>query len=47
MPELMEPLVRTGVSQYIDLNVAEQLIRYNGPIRLIRRSQDEMISTDP
>ena len=43
----MEPLVRTGVSQYINLNVAEQLSMYHGPIRLIRRSQDEMISTDP
>lgn len=47
MPEMLEPLVKTGVSQYINLNVAEQLIKYNGPIRLIRRSQDEMISTDP
>ena len=47
MPELMEPLVRTGVSQYINLNVAEQLSMYHGPIRLIRRSQDEMISTEP
>ena len=44
---MLEPLVKTGVSQYINLNVAEQLIKYNGPIRLIRRSQDEMISTDP
>ena len=42
----MEPLVRTGVSEYINLNVAEQLTKYNGPIRLIRRSQDEMITTD-
>ena len=46
MPEVMEPLVTTGVSQYINLNVAEQLNQYNGPIRLIRRSQDEMITTD-
>ena len=46
MPEVMEPLVRTGVSHYIDLNVAEQLVKYDGPIRLIRRSQDEMITTD-
>lgn len=47
MPEMMEPLVKTGVSRYINLNVAEQLNKYNGPIKLIRRSQDEMISTEP
>ena len=47
MPEVMEPLVKTGVSRYINLNVAEQINKYNGPIRLIRRSQDEMISTEP
>ena len=46
MPEVMEPLVRIGVSHYIDLNVAEQLVKYDGPIRLIRRAQDEMITTD-
>ena len=46
MPEVMEPLVRVGVSHYIDLNVAEQLVKYDGPIRLIRRAQDEMITTD-
>jgi len=47
MPEVMEPLVKTGVSRFIDLNVAEQVNTYNGPIKLIRRSQDEMISTEP
>jgi len=46
MPDFMEPLVRTGVSEYINLNVAEQLNKYNGPIRMIRRSQDEMITTN-
>ena len=47
MPEVMEPLVKTGVSRFIDLNVAEKVNTYNGPIKLIRRSQDEMISTEP
>ena len=46
MPEVLEPLVRTGVGEYVNLNVADQAVRYNGPIRLIRRSSDEMITTD-
>lgn len=47
MPEVMEPLVRTGVAEYVNLNVADQLVKFNGPIKLIRRAMDEMISTDP
>jgi len=46
MPEFMEAIVRIGIINHINLNVAEQLIQYKGPILLIRRRSDEMITTD-
>ena len=61
----MAPLVSRAVTKYINLNVAEQVVRhpnqprpiptlphtlpqvvrYPGPVRLLRRNRDEMIST--
>jgi len=46
MPEVMSTLIKVGVVNHINLNVAEQLMKYNGPILLIRRYSDEMITTD-
>jgi len=46
MPEFMETLVRIGIVNHVNLNVAEQLQKYKGPILLIRRRSDEMITTD-
>ena len=46
MPELLSPLVEEGVSQYINLNVAHHLKQFQGPVRLIRRRYDEMITID-
>eukprot|EP00096_Caligus_rogercresseyi_P001273 TRINITY_DN1202_c0_g1_i2.p1 TRINITY_DN1202_c0_g1~~TRINITY_DN1202_c0_g1_i2.p1 ORF type:complete len:493 (-),score=138.66 TRINITY_DN1202_c0_g1_i2:151-1629(-) len=47
MPQKLTPLIKDAVKTYIDLNVAEQLSKYHGKIRLVRRSQDEMLTTDP
>lgn len=47
MPKFFESLVKMGVSQYVNLNVADQLKKFHGPIRLIRRTHDEMITTEP
>ncbi|XP_064616388.1 phosphatidylserine lipase ABHD16A-like [Liolophura sinensis] len=48
MPELLKDLVTTTIKKYMDLQNAEQLCRYPGPVLLIRRSRDEMITTlDP
>jgi len=45
MPAIMSGLVKRAVRAHINLNVAEQLVKYPGPTRLVRRSRDEMIST--
>ncbi|KAK9501002.1 hypothetical protein O3M35_002141 [Rhynocoris fuscipes] len=47
MPDMLEPLVKMTIRCYADLNVAENLADYHGPVKLIRRSQDEIIATDP
>jgi len=46
MPQVLEPLVSYAVKNFVSLNVAEQLKRFPGPIRIIRRSLDEMITTE-
>ncbi|CAH2314355.1 abhydrolase domain-containing 16A [Pelobates cultripes] len=45
MPESWRGLVTRTVKKYLNLNNAEQLCRYQGPVLLIRRSQDEIITT--
>merc|ERR1712013_370517 len=45
MPAAMSPLVSRAVNKFINLNVAEQVSAFRGPVRLIRRNRDEMIST--
>jgi len=45
MPGFMSGLVRRAVRSHINLNVAEQLLKYPGPTKLIRRTMDEMITT--
>ncbi|XP_046412917.1 phosphatidylserine lipase ABHD16A [Neodiprion fabricii] len=43
MPRPLERLVRTTVREHLNLNIAEQLVRYHGPVLLIRRTEDEMV----
>ncbi|XP_051921102.1 phosphatidylserine lipase ABHD16A isoform X1 [Hippocampus zosterae] len=45
MPESWRPLVHYTVRQYINLNVSEQLLKYQGPVLLVRRTRDEIITT--
>lgn len=45
MPSFMSGVVQTAVRNYINLNIGEQLVKYKGPVRIIRRLRDEMIST--
>ncbi|KAL4218880.1 Protein abhd16a [Mactra antiquata] len=48
MPDFAKSLVKKTVNRYLNLDIAGQLIKYQGPILLIRRSRDEMITTlDP
>ncbi|KAM8847101.1 phosphatidylserine lipase ABHD16A [Synchiropus picturatus] len=45
MPDSWRPLVQYTVRQYMNLNNAEQLLKYPGPVLLIRRTKDEIITT--
>ncbi|XP_078502133.1 phosphatidylserine lipase ABHD16A [Lissotriton helveticus] len=45
MPESWRGLVTRTVRQYLNLNNAEQLCRYQGPVLLFRRTKDEIITT--
>ncbi|XP_033223221.1 phosphatidylserine lipase ABHD16A [Belonocnema kinseyi] len=43
MPPAIENIVRSTIRQYLNLNIAEQLNRYNGTVLLVRRTEDEMV----
>uniref|UniRef100_A0A8C8RS72 Phosphatidylserine lipase ABHD16A n=1 Tax=Pelusios castaneus TaxID=367368 RepID=A0A8C8RS72_9SAUR len=45
MPDSCRGLVTTTVRQYLNLNNGEQLCKYQGPVLLIRRTKDEIITT--
>ncbi|XP_020829974.1 phosphatidylserine lipase ABHD16A [Phascolarctos cinereus] len=45
MPDSWRTLVTRTVRQHLNLNNAEQLCRYQGPVLLIRRTKDEIITT--
>jgi len=47
MPGFADGLVRQIVRNYLDLDVARHCINFPGPIRLIRRQRDEIISVEP
>ncbi|XP_078073348.1 phosphatidylserine lipase ABHD16A-like [Mustelus asterias] len=45
MPESFKGLVTCTVRDYLNLNNADQLCKYQGPVVLIRRTKDEIITT--
>ncbi|XP_067865569.1 phosphatidylserine lipase ABHD16A isoform X2 [Heterodontus francisci] len=45
MPESCRGLVTRTVRDYLNLNNADQLCKYQGPVLLIRRTKDEIITT--
>uniref|UniRef100_A0AAX7TKC9 Monoacylglycerol lipase ABHD16A n=1 Tax=Astatotilapia calliptera TaxID=8154 RepID=A0AAX7TKC9_ASTCA len=45
MPDSWRPLVQHTVRQYMNLNNAAQVLKYQGPVLLIRRTRDEIITT--
>ncbi|XP_063156104.1 protein ABHD16B-like [Candoia aspera] len=47
MPKSWKKLVVRTVKEHFNLNVGEQLCKYCGPVLLIRRTKDEVISTCP
>jgi len=46
MPRVAEKLVAFTVKEFTNLNVAENLVQYPGPVLLIRRSNDEIIALE-
>lgn len=44
MPVWTESIVRLAIREYANLNISQQLIRYPGPVLLIRRTEDEIIA---
>lgn len=44
MPQSWSLLVKEVVRSYVNLNIAELLAYYQGPVQLIRRTEDEIIS---
>lgn len=45
MPNFMAGIVKHAVNNYINLNIGEQLCNYPGPVTIVRRLRDEMITT--
>ncbi|XP_006897016.1 PREDICTED: abhydrolase domain-containing protein 16B [Elephantulus edwardii] len=45
MPHSWKGLVVRTVREHFNLNVAEQLCRYPGPVLLLRRTQDDVVNT--
>ncbi|XP_077290754.1 phosphatidylserine lipase ABHD16A [Arctopsyche grandis] len=46
MPPSWRPMVTEVIRGYVDLNIADLLKDYSGPIKLIRRTMDEIICID-
>ncbi|XP_050429357.1 phosphatidylserine lipase ABHD16A [Adelges cooleyi] len=46
MPSFAESLVASTVREFSDLHVVANLVKYPGPVLLIRRSSDEIIALD-
>ncbi|XP_055534912.1 phosphatidylserine lipase ABHD16A [Wyeomyia smithii] len=43
MPESVSNIVKIAIRDYVNLNNTELISQYNGPVMLIRRTEDEMI----
>lgn len=44
MPSSLSSIVRIAIRDYINLNNIDLINQYHGPVLLIRRTEDEMIS---
>ncbi|XP_041986303.1 phosphatidylserine lipase ABHD16A [Aricia agestis] len=47
MPKSWSLLVEEVVRSFVDLNIADLLEKYDGPVHLVRRTEDEIISLRP
>ncbi|XP_035905846.1 phosphatidylserine lipase ABHD16A isoform X2 [Anopheles stephensi] len=46
MPERISNIVKIAIRDYVNLNNTELIVRYNGPVLLIRRTEDEIICSE-
>lgn len=46
MPKSWASLVSEAISSHVNLNVGEELIKYKGPVAIIRRTLDEIIALE-
>lgn len=46
MPESLSSIVRIAIRDYCNLNNNELITQYNGPVLMIRRTEDEVICTE-
>ena len=46
MPASWKPLVAATIRHELNLSVAEQIVKYPGPVVLFRRSRDEIIALE-
>ncbi|XP_026477392.1 protein ABHD16A [Ctenocephalides felis] len=46
IPAAWEGIVKLAIRDYINLNIAEQMYQYPGPVLMIRRTEDEIICTE-
>lgn len=46
MPESVSGIVKLGIRNYVNLNNSELINKYDGPVLMIRRTEDEVISVE-
>jgi hypothetical protein len=46
MPESLSTIVRIAIRDYCNLNHTELITQFNGPVSMIRRTEDEIIATE-
>jgi hypothetical protein len=47
VPDWLKSLTKDMIKEHFELNIAEQISHYPGPVYLVRRVNDEMITTRP
>lgn len=44
MPQSISRIVEHAVRKYVNLNISELLKQFNGPVHIVRRTEDEVIA---
>ncbi|KAK4293852.1 hypothetical protein Pmani_033483 [Petrolisthes manimaculis] len=46
MPDFLSPSVTLAIKRYFNLRPGAQLVKYHGPVTIVRRTQDDKVTTD-